>query len=1495
MLRLMRGLVLLGLIGCDDGTSVTDAGGLDGAVDARVMIDRGRDAGPIDRGPPAPDGMLDAAPLDAGLADAIVVDAVLVDATPGDATPVDATPLDAAIVDALPIDAGCVPEAPWSRRVEHVGGVVTFNEILPAPADDPDLEWLELHNTLDVEIDISDWALTDGVAFTFPVDTRIPARGYLVVAADPARLQAASGVEALGPYTGRLDADGERLALSNNMGRLMDALDWTPGERWPLLDAGQSLVKRTPRAASGWGEAWAAGPMGGTPGARNFAPPEVAAPEVLVDIDATWRHGARAEGVADPAFDDAGWPAAPAPFHVGAAQPLDVALRATADNHFAVYVGGADGADLRLIGRDADGGWPTPEAFAARLAPDEHLYFAAWEGRGVDGGPQMLIAQADVAAGVTLCAADDFEALIGPPDASPGADLAGPAPPVEAVAEVIAFGVWGPIAARRPHDAAPWGDRGFAPVCEYLWPDTFDNVSATNVHETYALFRTREPVVPPPGRTALDAAPRSAAFRTRFDFAGDPAAVRLTLDLLADDGAIVWLNGIEVHRQNMPDGVIDADTPARMIIEAPRIARGLPIDAGALIVGENHLVVAVHQADEAPADLRFAAGLTATPQPPPRPAPIRPITGAVVINEIMYHPADDDPRGEWIELYNRTDADLDLTGWTLVDGSRATLDGILPAGGFAVIAAQPDALGDVPIVGVLDGGLGNAGERIALRDPCGVIVDAVHYRDGGRWPAHADGDGPSLELRDPHADNAIASAWASSRVTSAWVDFEWEGPAGRSVVGPDGQWEELVIGLLDAGEVLLDDVSVIADPSGAALELIDNGDFSDGTTGWRIIGNHRASRVEPDPDDPQNTVLRLVATGATEHMHNHAEITLAGGHRVNPATVYRVRFRARWLGGSNQLNARLYFNRLARTVAVPRPPGGGTPGAPNTHRAALGPGCRGLRHDPTAPTPGEAASVSVDLTDPDGVSGATLHVSVNGGAFEPVAMVEGEGGRFTAPIPTDAAGDVVQFYVEAEDGVGERRMCPPQGPASRALMRVEAAAQLNGATLPPLRLWMTPDDDAFLHRDIELMSNDRVGATLVDGDGTIFYDVGVRLKGSQRGRPRANRLGYSVAFDPEQRFRGVYPTVSLDRSAGVNFGQREMLIDLVMARAGSVSAEYNDLGWLLSPRAAHHGPVQLQLARFGDLMLANQFEDGADGALYEFELVYFPTTTDDGTPTGRKRPEPDRVVGTGLRDLGEDPEAWRHTFQVKNNRRRDDFATIMTFARTFDLGEGAFLDAIADRIDVDQWLRAFAFSALCGAVDHFGDGANHNVQFYVRPSDDRVLFFPHDLDFYRDPRRPVVGRAELRRLLAVPAWRRAFYGHLYEILEVAYNDAWLSHWRDLLDPLLPGQNFAAHHQFMLDRAAFVRAGSPDSLENVAPEVPFQITTPGPVAGPEVELEGTAWIDVRVIVGPDGPLDLTWRDTSTWTATVRVPGGVRDLRLEAIGRAGVIAEASVAVE
>jgi len=63
----------------------------------------------------------------------------------------------------------------------------------------------------------------------------------------------------------------------------------------------------------------------------------------------------------------------------------------------------------------------------------------------------------------------------------------------------------------------------------------------------------------------------------------------------------------------------------------------------------------------------------------------------IFINEILYNPSDSqgsDTNGEWIEIYNNGEKEINLTGWILKDkGSKnSTLYGILNPDSYAIIA-----------------------------------------------------------------------------------------------------------------------------------------------------------------------------------------------------------------------------------------------------------------------------------------------------------------------------------------------------------------------------------------------------------------------------------------------------------------------------------------------------------------------------------------------------------------------------------------------------------------------------------------------------------------------------------------------------------------------------------------------------------------------------------------------------------------------------------------
>lgn len=105
---------------------------------------------------------------------------------------------------------------------------VIINEIMhhPLSGDDAD-EYVELRGP--ASSSVAGWKFVDGIQFTFPAGSTLPASGYLIVAKDPSRYP---GITALGPFTGKLSDRSERLALEDASGVLVDEVTYRDGGAW---------------------------------------------------------------------------------------------------------------------------------------------------------------------------------------------------------------------------------------------------------------------------------------------------------------------------------------------------------------------------------------------------------------------------------------------------------------------------------------------------------------------------------------------------------------------------------------------------------------------------------------------------------------------------------------------------------------------------------------------------------------------------------------------------------------------------------------------------------------------------------------------------------------------------------------------------------------------------------------------------------------------------------------------------------------------------------------------------------------------------------------------------------------------------------------------------------------------------------------------------------------------------------------------------------------
>jgi len=119
----------------------------------------------------------------------------------------------------------------------------------------------------------------------------------------------------------------------------------------------------------------------------------------------------------------------------------------------------------------------------------------------------------------------------------------------------------------------------------------------------------------------------------------------------------------------------------------------------------------------------------------------------VLINEIAWSGTAASSSDEWIELYNPTDEDVDLTGWILLVGdaeihlgdvagsTREVRRTMIPARGYFLLERTDDTtVADIEADVLYRGALSNDGENLELLDADGGTVDQALFAEAG-WPA----------------------------------------------------------------------------------------------------------------------------------------------------------------------------------------------------------------------------------------------------------------------------------------------------------------------------------------------------------------------------------------------------------------------------------------------------------------------------------------------------------------------------------------------------------------------------------------------------------------------------------------------------------------------------------------------------------------------------------------------------------------------------------------
>jgi hypothetical protein len=144
-------------------------------------------------------------------------------------------------------------------------------------------------------------------------------------------------------------------------------------------------------------------------------------------------------------------------------------------------------------------------------------------------------------------------------------------------------------------------------------------------------------------------------------------------------------------------------------------------------------------------------------------------TGDIIINEILIHPPHGHEELQYIELFNRGQSEVDLSGWSFTQGIEFSFPSgtRMAAGSYLVLCRNKAAFArvygeGVPIAGDFKGRFRRHGERVEVADARKAMVDWVSYSDREPWLSSPKGSAASLERICPKASGRGWQNWMPS-------------------------------------------------------------------------------------------------------------------------------------------------------------------------------------------------------------------------------------------------------------------------------------------------------------------------------------------------------------------------------------------------------------------------------------------------------------------------------------------------------------------------------------------------------------------------------------------------------------------------------------------------------------------------------------------------------------------------------------------------------------
>lgn len=449
---------------------------------------------------------------------------------------------------------------------------------------------------------------------------------------------------------------------------------------------------------------------------------------------------------------------------------------------------------------------------------------------------------------------------------------------------------------------------------------------------------------------------------------------------------------------------------------------------------------------------------------------------------------------------------------------------------------------------------------------------------------------------------------------------------------------------------------------------------------------------------------------------------------------------------------------------------GGTPGKKNStslDSSEQAPLITGVQHYPILPKSDQTVTISAQVHSLNPNLEVYLCWKISGEtSFRQTPMALTGENTFAAILPEQSDGTTVEFYITAETGDLKRVYPNTQTAEKRSswlIYRVQNE-QYTGKQ-PILHIVLSPEEKYYLEQKIwaEMNTSEaNVNGTLIyqpaNGElAQVYYQAGFRNRGKGTAANVPHNIHITVPQDNLWEGRSTLNANTKDVHCQVVASVLSRFSGVPMAECRPIQIRINGEN-LANATAPQYGSYAGNEPVDGNLV-EREWPDDAEGNVYRCKRVIV---------SGG-------YISADLVWRGTNYQSYVEAYPKKNNTVENDWSDLISLVYTLNnTPDAEYVEKIQQRIDVDEWMRYFAFNTLIGNQEtSLATGVGDDYAMFCGKEDPRFQLISYDMDavlglgerteIYKDGIWRMNGLPVIKKLMIRNEFASLYFKNLYEL------------------------------------------------------------------------------------------------------------------------------------